>query len=456
MRRDRNEDGAVTALVAALVMSGLLFGLAALVVDLGLARDQVQESQISSDASALAAANALYPANGADCVDKSDEVKGPCLNDAIGRAKALAKINFGSDDLSGCAVPSGFHAKTGNPSTCVSFYPSTSAPTKVSVIMPQRNVPTRFTGGNVSTVRSVPVNTSAQAAVAPGADVTCGLCFLGNVNTNNADFSIDVGSIAVGGSIDTASSAQSEWRAPNGQIQVVGTVNGQPPATSTGGSFDPHAVQAPAFGDPFESRPMPPRTGADHTATKQCANGTTLQPGIYHDLTVKNNATCTLAAGLYVITGTWDAGNPHSTLQSAAGGGVTLFFTCGPSGSPRPCVSPPAVEPTGGMLDGSVGNIAITGSAASISTTWPNFVLLYDRDNPRELRLQGEGESSLVGAVYAPDTTAKFNGTSAFSFDTGPIVLKSAYGVGQWSGISVTHATSTTVTKLPGDVWLDQ
>ena len=57
-RPARTESGAVAILVAFFAL--VVFGLAALVVDLGAARDARRMSQNASDASALAAANAVY------------------------------------------------------------------------------------------------------------------------------------------------------------------------------------------------------------------------------------------------------------------------------------------------------------------------------------------------------------------------------------------------------------
>ena len=109
----RDEDGAIAILVA-IVTCFVLFGLAALVVDLGLARDTKQASQIASDASALAAATALYP----------DATGVPNFTAAVTAAKSYAQKNFGVDPTtgwSGC-VDSGaqpYRPDTGN--QCISF-----------------------------------------------------------------------------------------------------------------------------------------------------------------------------------------------------------------------------------------------------------------------------------------------------------------------------------------------
>jgi hypothetical protein len=421
MRDRRNEEGAVTALVAALVMSGLLFGLAAMVVDLGLARDQVQESQISSDASALAAANALYPPNGGDCTDKTDEVKGPCLNDAIGRAKALAKINFGSDDLTGCAVPSGFHPKPGDPNTCVAFFPTTAAPTKVSVIMPQRNVPARFTGGNVSTVRSVPVSTSAQAAIVPSIEVTCGLCFLGSIDTTKFDASVSPGGIAVNGSVKMSGSG-SDWSATT--IGYTGTFDSNNKINETG-----TLSKIDGFPDPWLNKPgVPPVVPSDYPTRPANTNPCTGGPGIYGDYEFKR--ACTFATGgLYVVQGAWTWKNVTVTAP-----GVTLYF--------RPA----------GSIDTKNGDLVLTSPTTG---DLAGLGIIYDPANTHDLLLQGNGSSQIIGAIYAPASTWKYNGTSDVIVSGGPVILGSMTGNGT-TGVKVLSSKDVDVLNTVGDVWLDQ
>lgn len=54
------------AVITALVTTAVLFGMAAIVVELGLLRDAKRQSQIAADASALAAAHVLYAASSPD------------------------------------------------------------------------------------------------------------------------------------------------------------------------------------------------------------------------------------------------------------------------------------------------------------------------------------------------------------------------------------------------------
>ena len=60
--RSRDEQGAVAVMVS--IVAVVLFVIAAMVVDLGLARDTRRQSQNTADAAALAAGNKLYDATG--------------------------------------------------------------------------------------------------------------------------------------------------------------------------------------------------------------------------------------------------------------------------------------------------------------------------------------------------------------------------------------------------------
>src|SRR5690349_16888925 len=77
--RSRREERGAVAIVVALLMIALI-GCAALVVDLGLARDARREAQNASDAAALAAGNRV--------------VAGGSWTAAIADAKAYAEKNF--------------------------------------------------------------------------------------------------------------------------------------------------------------------------------------------------------------------------------------------------------------------------------------------------------------------------------------------------------------------------
>ena len=184
--RPRDERGAVALMVGAMTI--MIFLVAALVVDLGLARDTKRQSQNGVDAAALAAGNALYP-DGGTCTTTNTVVSKACLNDAVAEAKAYAQVNFGVTSWTGCAAaPSGYYVLTGAPS-CISF-DQQDQPSKVRVVMPTRNVDTSF--GGVTGVQNIPVSTAARATLEPGQLIECSLCVLGSMmhNIGNGDLSV--------------------------------------------------------------------------------------------------------------------------------------------------------------------------------------------------------------------------------------------------------------------------
>jgi Flp pilus assembly protein TadG len=183
-RKIRDDRGSVVVIFAICALS--IFVLAALVVDLGLARATKGESQSSSDSAALAAADALWPGTGTLC--KSDGSKPPCFADAVAAAKTYAQNNFNvkAADWSTCpAAPTGFTVYDATV-TCVSFNFLTGQVSKVWFLMPTRTVKTTF--GNVAGVSSVPIRTQAQAGFNDGQLRPWGLCSGALGTTGNVTF----------------------------------------------------------------------------------------------------------------------------------------------------------------------------------------------------------------------------------------------------------------------------
>lgn len=213
-RRGHDERGAVAVVVSVLML--VLVMCAAVVVDLGNARDVRRQSQNAADSSALAAANVLYPASNTCATGVL-----PCINDAVDAAKAFAQSNFGVTDANWTSCSAGAGDRLAytpsGVSTCISF-DSALAPTEVRVYVPVRPVGTFF--GGVTGRSTIAVGSSAQAKL--GLTVKCSLCFLGNIDAGNGDFSVTGGAIAVNGSVTAG--PNSNWlSAHNG---VTGTVSG--------------------------------------------------------------------------------------------------------------------------------------------------------------------------------------------------------------------------------------
>ena len=168
--RRRAEDGAVAVLAA--IMFTVLFTVAALVVQFGFTRDVQQGSQNAADASALAAAYAITESSPA------------ALSDAVSVAIAYAAKNFGTPASAwgSCTDPARL-SHTTRRRAAVSF-DSATAPTKVRVVIPL--VETRTSVGVGAGVTSLTVSRAAEASVTPGPAMTCGLCFLGPVDSGDA------------------------------------------------------------------------------------------------------------------------------------------------------------------------------------------------------------------------------------------------------------------------------
>jgi hypothetical protein len=280
--------------------------------------------------------------------------------------------------------------------------------------MPRREV-SAFFGGVVGR-STIPVGSSAQTKLRD--TVTCALCFLGSVDGNNADFTVTGGSIAVNG--DVSFKSNSKWKAS--AIRVVGT--------ASGAQFDPDPpTKTPSFGDPFASSlTLPLDTTGLQAKSNPCTGGAGLYAA-FDDFPKKGQ--CVLKPGLYVITGTWSMKN-NDTLK---GSGVTLWVR-GPSG----------------YLDFKNSNVDIQAPVVGKATDGAKegFAIIYDRDNPKPITIQGNGTTSITGIVYAPASNLDFNGTSDFGFKGGPIIAK---GVDKANGnhatVTITDAVDTTVKRLP-------
>jgi Flp pilus assembly protein TadG len=417
-RTRRDEAGAVAVLVA--VFALVMFGLAALVVDLGAARDARRDSQNASDASALAAGNAMY-VRGTHTAD---------VNAAVAAAKDYAAENYGVplSAWSGCTDPEAFVVPSGS-TPCISFRPTLTRPEEVRVRMPVETVRTPFAGALGVRSTGVAVSSFAQAKVDLSGRSRCGLCILGSGSTHdlqNGDATVHGADIHFNGSVTISSNG---LVATDGAITVEGSAGGPP----TNYTPDP-TTGVPPIRDPLADVPMPPSFAGLAPQSNPCTDG----PGFYGGRNLRN-ATCVLAPGLYVIAGDsgtiWDMAGSAST--QLLGTGVTLYFTCGNSVAPRPCN--PGEH--GANLDAS-GN-GFFGISAPTSGPLQGFALIYDRNNNATLRLTGNGSQNATGTIYMPSGTVQMNGngcsqhyysliiTKDIEMNGNPSCLQSTYAVGQ-------------------------
>jgi hypothetical protein len=435
--RSRDERGAIAIIVA--ISATALFVIAALVIDLGLARDTRRQSQNAADASALAAANVLYPlSNVCTLVNPNGAKNTPCYADAAQAAKDYAAANWGvtAAQWSSCSDPAGYWYPAGY-SPCITFADAAlgktqpARPTEVRVLAPVKDIKTGF--GVLAGVSTISIDSVARAGVASGTANKCALCFLGDIDAGNADFTVAGGGIQVNGDLNAG--ANGYWTAS--QIGASGDVNGS--------HYSPAVDETPPFTDPLAGMTLPTLTGTAFPAVHSCT--TSINPGIYSTLSLGNKDKCTLNPGKYVIVGKWNLGN-NSVLS---GTGVTLYFTCGTVASPHVCTG---ADAGGGWIDGKNGDISIT--AGAVGST--SYAIIYDRLNPQgSIGLQGNGGTSINGGVYAPNAKLDFNGNSCFGFNGGPVVVLGVIKAnGTKSCVNVTNASDITASTTPGDIALDQ
>lgn len=430
--RDRDERGAVAIMVA--VMAVMLFVVAALVVDLGLARDTKRQSQNAADASALAAGNVLYTTT-ATCTTA------PCFGEAVNAAKSYALVNMGiaSAEWDSCVDPQPLaYVPSGSTGNCISF-DSATRPTRVRVRVPEQTVETGF--GVLAGVQSISVATSARAAIRPGGALACGLCLLGSGmthNIQNGNATVAGADIAINGNVSVG---------PQGLISTGGTISVEGSAAGSYARYQPDPVTGqPRIEDPLSDLVLPPASVATLSRlTNPCVQG----QGIYIGNLNLRNRTCSLTPGLYVIAGgTWDlAGNASTILRSTAPG-VTLYLACS---SGTTIVACPSGTP--GTLDAS-GNGTLdidaptTGSLAGLA-------LVADRGNTGTIRLTGNGMAGITGTIYTRSGTLQMNGNGCASTSSAVIVNDLAFN-GNNACLNLSYTANQNYQPQASGLHLDQ
>lgn len=436
LARRRDDSGAIAVVFA--VSALILFVIAGLVVDLGLARDTRRDAQNAADASALAAANVLFPSSGSCTAGAATP---PCYTDAINSAQTFAQNNYDvtASDWALCADPNHYYYPAGS-TPCISFTDSTlttiqpAIPSKIRVIVPVRNIKTAF--GTLAGTSTVPVRAFARASLASTGTLPCGVCVLGTGthSIGNGDITVSGASVYLNGNLSAG---------PNGGVSATPTGNTvSVQGTASGGCCSPTAITgAPKLPDPLAGAITFPLSGTSGLSAKTdpCSQG----PGKYDDVNLPNS-TCTLTAGLYVITGNWDFKN--NTLLK--GTGVTLYFTCGTPAVPTVCNNA-----AGGALDTKNGNIDIK---APTTGTLANLAIAFDPTNISPISLQGNGTAAFTGTIYAPSSTIAFPGNSCATTFNAAIIVGDVSSNGNQACLAVNFAANQNVKPLPGNAALDQ
>ena len=405
---NRNDAGAIAVIVA--ILSVVFFMLAALVVDLGLARDNRRLAQNGADAAALAAANALY----------AEDTNTPDFDAAVAAAKTYALENYdvSAGEWSGCTASAPLSYVPAGGTSCISFDSGTK-PKNVLVVMPDRDQAILF-GGVIEGNTGAAVGALAQARVEPGHVPICSFCVLKPIDNwvQNGNLTVNGGDVRVNGNLQHNPQGYTNVNPVDGvggTLYISGNATGSGgPSHADGGTF---VAGAPQVADPLAGMTLPFATQSGLTVkTNPCTQG----PGIYGAFQ-RRNALCTLTPGLYVFTGMLDiTGNANSRLVA---NGVTMYFTCGTPTNVRPC-NP---GQSGGSIDlTGNGNSQISPPKSTTIPVQPaelhGFSIVFDRENTATLRLRGNGDKDVAGAIYAKSAQFDIGGNGnidAFS----PIII---------------------------------
>jgi Flp pilus assembly protein TadG len=362
-RRRHDERGAVALLVAAALVA--MFGLAAIVVDLGNARDLVRQAQNAADAGALGAARVMA---GPGTPDPAQAV-------AAGRQYVTAN---GGDGASATITI------------------DTAAGTVDVRLAPQR-APGFFAG--FIGAGTPDVAASAQARWRGQTSLPCALCVLGDYSGQVGTALVVRGSVAVNGALTFASAQGSLSVSPPGS----GTI-GYFTSYDGGGTVTPPPVKLAApVADPFRTLPLPP-VEANSAVVARPGTGT-CAPGVYTDV---SNCTAFTGGGVYVLTGA----PGMQTISINANAFDSLFYvTCHSVGRPpareiryAPCAAgvPPAQLFGAGRADATV--------TARTSGPYRGFAFVWDRGmvcpTPQcKQSLVGNARLVVEGVVYGPSVT---------------------------------------------------
>ena len=212
--------------------------------------------------------------------------------------------------------------------------------------------------------------------------------------------------------------------------------------------------------DPLGSVPEPAFNCCVHRGGTVLSDSgpVTLQPGIYSELH-PTGSNITLQPGLYILTG--DGSDPgDGILEDSNGtlvgtGGVTLFFTCPSfkSGTPKYCGSgedPGAndcASPSNGatIVMSSNGNVGIT---APSSGTYQGIAIFFDRCNSATIQMTANGSQSLTGAFYAKASQAQLTSSTSQVVVNGPFIAKTV-DLQSNAGIKVNYDPSNPAASNP-------
>lgn len=185
--------------------------------------------------------------------------------------------------------------------------------------------------------------------------------------------------------------------------------------------------------DPFAGYPKPSTVGLTNYGKVKVNGGTTtLQPGIYDELSVKGNANVTFAPGIYILRGGMDLGpDTDSGAGNISGTGVTFFnagknFPTKSSDCKKISITHDGAfnvtAPTSGQYKGMLiyqdadckgFDISIKGNGG---VTTPSGTIYAPS---AKVKVEGNGDLNLAGQLIAETVEVSGNGNLVVTFDAG-------------------------------------
>ena len=376
LARRREETGAVAVVVALMMVVLVMF--AALVVDIGMAKDSRRQAQNASDAAALAAGNSI--------------VNGGTWTAAIAVAKSYALTNYevAASAWTGCVDPN--HLAVVAPGTeCISTDNATN-PGKIRVATPTKAVQTVF--GGFTGKSSINVAAQAEISLDAGGRSACGLCVIGpgQHDLQNGTITVTQSGVTVNGTIVAN---------PQGTIAITTTGSDQiifQGPIPTKGTYTPAPLaNQPPIADPLAGLVLPPDMTSLSVKTDPCTQG----PGRYGAVSLAGSGPCVMSPGLYVFTGEFDIKNRDVTALLS-----TMYFTCGTAAAPTEC----AVGQDGGYIK-QAGNGDFKFTAPTSGPT-AGLAIIASRNNDATFTYRGTATETSTGTIYIKSGTLDFRGTS--------------------------------------------
>jgi hypothetical protein len=385
------ERGAIAVLVA--VFALVMFGLAAIVVDLGMVRVTKADVLAAADAASLAGAAALY--------DESDPSLTPDFTAAVAAVKNSAEHNgTAQEEWDACSAssPGANWVTAGSGTTCIMFDSGTS-PRRLRVVVPGRRVEAAF--GGLLGYSGMDIGAASTAQARDRIMQDCSLC---------VDDYLDVDGDVV---VDGDGSAM----AGRGRVQSGATLTVTQAAVDAGAGIgfsswppSPNPPSSRYSPQPEQASPTDPLAGVfpvvvsrpgNRRADLTCGSGQTVRANFhYRNVTVRTG--CNFASGTVFITGRLQIA---TGARPVAASGTTIFLTCREGRFVDDCDG--SVSGSGRVEVRSGGRLDMSGGA--IVENSRQLAIVYDEGNSSDLDVFGELNLS-GGSVYAPDTDFDVDG----------------------------------------------